>query len=856
VPDDRTIVVERFTDEIGDWRVCVLSPFGAQVHAPWAMALQRRLGERWGRDVELMWSDDGIVIRLPEAVDELPLDALAIDPDEIDDLLVAQLPGTALFASRFRECAARALLLPRRRPDRRTPLWQQRQRSADLLAVAGKYPSFPLLLETTRECLNDVFDVPALRAVLRDIRGRAVRLVAVDTPRASPFAQSLLFGWIAVYMYAGDAPLAERRAAALALDRDLLADLLGADELRELLDPGALADLELELQCLVDGRRARDPDELHDLLRRLGPLSLPELVARSEAAEADGVEAVVAGWAEGLVGERRAFWGAVGGAQRLCAGEDAGRLRDALGVALPVGLPAAFTDPVDEPLVELVARHARTHGPFLVAEVAARLGGAADQVGVALGRLEADGRVLTGEFRPGGVEREHCDAGVLRQLRRRSLAKLRHEVEPVEADTFARFLLQWHGVGANRTGLEPLVDVLGQLQGASLPASALESEILPARLRDYRPADLDELCTAGELVWAGAGAIAATDGRLVLAFRDQAALLLARHDLRDPADAPAGPLHTALLDWLGQRGASFWPELVQAAQQAGQSYDDASVLAALWDLVWAGLVTNDSLAPVRAFVAGKVRKAAGQRRSAHGRLTRLGPPQAAGRWSLVAPLLTPERSPTEVAHARAGQLLERHGVLTREGALAEGIEGGFAGVYPVLRALEERGRARRGYFVAGLGAAQFALPGAVDRLRASRPSAADHVGGGGAGGGGGDDALPVVLAATDPAQPYGATLPWPESAGRPARASGALVVLGEGEPLCFVERGGRSLWTFPAAEARPRWVDVLAERVRSGRVRQHEIQTIDGDSARTTRWAEPLRRAGYVDGYRGLVMRR
>jgi ATP-dependent Lhr-like helicase len=846
VPDDRTIVVERFTDEIGDWRVCVLSPFGAQVHAPWAMALQHKLAERWGRDVELMWSDDGIVIRLPEAIDELPLDALAIDPDEIDDLLVAQLPGTALFASRFRECAARALLLPRRRPDRRTPLWQQRQRSADLLAVAGKYPSFPLLLETTRECLNDVFDVPALRAVLRDIRGRAVRLVAVDTPRASPFAQSLLFGWIAVYMYEGDAPLAERRAAALALDRDLLADLLGAEELRELLDPGALADLELELQCLVDGRRARDPDELHDLLRRLGPLSLPELVARS----APGTD--VERWAEGLVGERRAFWGSVGGERRLCAGEDAARLRDALGVALPVGLPAAFTDPVDEPLVELVARHARTHGPFLVAEVAARLGAAGEQVVAALGRLEADGRVLTGEFRPGGVEREHCDAGVLRQLRRRSLAKLRHEVEPVEGDTFARFLVQWHGIGANRSGLEPLVDVLGQLQGGSLPASALESEILPARLRDYRAADLDELCTAGELVWAGAGAIGATDGRLVLAFRDQAALLLTRPD-RDAADVPAGPLHVALLDWLGQRGASFWPELVQAAQQARQPYDDASVLAALWDLVWAGLVTNDSLAPVRAYIAGKVRKAAGQRRSARGRLTRLGPPQAAGRWSLVEPLLVPERSPTEVAHARAGQLLERYGVLTREGALAEGIEGGFAGVYPVLRALEERGRARRGYFVAGLGAAQFALPGAVDRLRASRPSAADHIGGGDPGD---EAARTVVLAATDPAQPYGATLPWPESAGRPARASGALVVLGDGEPLCFVERGGRSLWTFPAAEARPGWTEALADRVRSGRVRQHEVQTIDGDSARTTRWAEPLRRAGYVDGYRGLVMRR
>jgi ATP-dependent Lhr-like helicase len=856
VPDDRTIVVERFPDEIGDWRVCVLSPFGAQVHAPWAMALQHRLSERWGREVELMWSDDGIVIRLPEAIDELPLDALAIDPEEIDDLLIAQLPNTAMFASRFRECAARALLLPRRRPDRRTPLWQQRRRSADLLAVAGKYPSFPMLLETTRECLNDVFDVPALRNVLRDVRGRSLRLVAVDTPRASPFAQSLLFGWIAVYMYEGDAPLAERRAAALALDRDLLADLLGAEELRELLDPGALADLELELQCLVDGRRARDLDELHDLLRRLGPLPDDGMAARS----VDGAD--VSAWAEQLVSERRAFRGTVGGETRLCAAEDAARLRDALGVAIPVGLPAAFTEPVDAPLIELVARYARTHGPFLVGEATAHLGAGADQVSAALTQLEADGRVVAGEFRPEGVSREHCDVGVLRQLRRRSLAKLRHEVEPVEAATYARFLEQWHGIGSRRTGIEALVDVIGQLQGASIPASALESEVLPARLRDFRSADLDELCTAGELVWTGSGAIGSTDGRVVLAFRDQASLLLSRPPELDlttreidadvVADAVGGPLQAALLAWLARRGASFWPELVHAAQQSGQPYDDTSVLAALWDLVWAGLVTNDSLAPVRAYIAGKVRKASGQRRPQRGRLTRLGPPQAAGRWSLVAPLLTPERSATEAAHARAGQLLERYGVLTREGALSEGVEGGFAGVYPVLKALEERGRARRGYFVAGLGAAQFALPGAVDRLRASRPSTADRA----TDGGEGDGTLPVVLAATDPAQPYGATLPWPESAGRPARAAGALVVLGEGEALCFVERGGRSLWTFPAAEHHPRWAEALAQRVRSGRTRQHEVQTIDGEPARTTPWAEALRQAGYADGYRGLVVRR
>src|SRR5262245_16814416 len=833
VPDDRTIVVERFRDEIGDWRLCVLSPFGAQVHAPWGMAIKARLAERWGVEVEMIWSDDGIAMRLPEALDDagIGVDALTLDPDEVGDVIVAELPNTALFASRFREAAARALLLPRRRPDRRTPLWQQRQRSADLLAVAGRYPSFPILLEASRECLNDVFDLPALREVLGDIRSRKVRVVEVETPHASPFAQSLLFGWIAVYMYEGDAPLAERRAAALALDRDLLDDLLGADELRELLDAGALADLELELQSLVEGRRARDADEVHDLLRRLGPLSLAEIDARSEGTDA-------ADWVAGLIAERRAIPAGIAGDDRVAAAEDAGRLRDALGVAVPVGLPTVFTDPVEAPLVDLVARFARTHGPFTTAQVAGRWGVTVARASAALVVLEGDGRVVEGEFRPDGVEREWCDVDVLRQLRRRSLARLRHEVEPVDGATLARFLGEWHGLGAPRRGMDALVDVLGQLQGAPLPASVLESEILPARLAEYRPADLDELATAGELVWVGAGAIGANDGRVRLVFRDQAGLLVPEAG-PEAAELPEGPVHKALLDRLGLRGASFWGDLVEAVQSGGLPYDDATVLAALWDLAWGGLVTNDSLAPLRAFVGGKVRKAAsgGRRRPAVGRLSRLGPPAAAGRWSLVAPLLDPRPSPTEMAHARAAQLVERYGVLTREAALGEGAEGGFAGVYPVLRALEERGRVRRGYFVAGLGAAQFALPGAVDRLRSAR------------------EAATVVLAATDPAQPYGAALPWPETGGRPARAAGALVVLSDGEPVVFVERGGRSLWTFPAAEAHPDWPAALAQRVADGLARSYEIQTIDGDSARTSPRADGLRGAGFVDGYRGLVRR-
>jgi len=828
LPDDRTVVVERFRDEIGDWRVCVLSPFGARVHAPWGMALQARLADEWGLDVELMWSDDGIALRLPEAVDDLPVDQLLVDPDEVDDLLLAQLPTTALFASRFREAAARALLLPRRRPDRRTPLWQQRQRAADLLAVAARYPDFPLLLETTRECLNDAFDVPALREVLGGLRSREVRVVTVETPRASPFAQSLLFGWIAVYMYEGDAPLAERRAAALALDRDLLRDLLGAEELRELIDAGVLAGLELDLQRLSDGRRARDPDELTDVLRALGPLSVAEADARSDGPAAE--------WLATLLDGGRVLPGSVAGEERYAAAEDAARVRDALGVALPPGLPQAFTDPVERPLVDLVARYARTHGPFLTAHAARRLGVGVEPVGLALDALEAEGRVVRGEFRPDGVEREWCDQEVLRLLRRRSLAVLRKEVEPVDGTALARFLPAWQGVGVPRRGPEGLAEVLDVLQGAALPASILETDVLPARMAAYRSGDLDALATAGEVVWVGAGALGATDGRVRLVFRDQVGLLVPAATV---PEAGWDVVPAALLDHLDRRGASFWPDLVAAAAEGGAPYDEGTVLTALWDLVWAGLVTNDSLAPLRAFLAGAPRRGGGRRRPAPGRLTRLGPPSAAGRWSLVDPLRRPAPTDTETAHARARQLLARYGVLTREAALGEGAEGGFAGVYPVLKALEERGQVRRVYFVAGLGGAQFALPGAVDRLRAGRDG--DGV---------------TTLAAADPAQPFGAALPWPETAGRPSRSAGAHVVLVDGEAAVFCERGGKSLVTFPTTVTAEGWPEALQALVKDGRVRSLEIARIDGDPvAEHPEVADRLRTAGFGDGYKGLTFR-
>jgi len=845
VPDDRTVVVERFQDEIGDWRVCILTPFGTPVHAPWAMAIERRLMDQFDIPVETMWGDDGIVIRLPESAVELPIESLLIDPEDIDELVVETLPQTSLFSARFRECAGRALLLPRRRPDRRTPLWQQRQRAADLLAVASKYPTFPILLETSRECLQDVFDVPALREVLGQLRSRAVRVVTVDTGKASPMASSLLFNWIAAYMYEGDAPLAERRAAALALDRDLLRDLLGAEELRELLDPEVLADVELELQCLADGRRARSADELHDVLRRVGDLSAAEVELRCEPA--DGADP--ARWLEVLVAEKRAIEIALGGETRYSGAEDAAKYRDAFGCSLPLGLPMAFTDPVARPLEEIVGRYARTHGPFLTAEVAARFGAPPERISGALAALEGEERVVVGEFRPGGVSREFCDVDVLRQLRRRSLAALRKEVEPVEQEAFARFLTAWHDIPAQRRGMDALVETLGVLSGAALVASTIEADVLLSRVRAFRPSMLDELCTAGEVVWIGAGGLGARDGRVRLCFADQLPLLAPGWEQRDPVE---GARHDAIRALLAEQGASFWGQIRGASPGAS----DQELLAALWDLVWAGEVTNDSLAPLRAVLGGaKVKSGSAGRSKARGRprpgrLTRIGPPAGQGRWSLVAPLLLPAPSPTEAAHAQALQLVERHGVVTREAVMAEGLVGGFSAVYGVLKVLEERGQVRRGYFVDGLGAAQFAVPGAVDRLRATRET---------------PDPLirpedvpdPVVLASTDPAQPYGAALAWPDTFGRPARNASSLVVLRAGRPLVWFDRRGHHLVVFPEALVDPSWAEALVTLVKTDRARSVEVRKIDGNGLTDAPQGilEILRSAGFVDGYRGLTHR-
>ena len=851
LPTDKRIVVERFRDELGDWRLCLLTPFGGRVHAPWSLALEARIGERLGLEVQTIWSDDGIAIRLPEG--DAPLDGVEAllfpEPDELEDLVVGQLATSALFASRFRENAARALLLPRRRPGTRTPLWQQRQRAADLLAVASRYGSFPILVETYRECLSDVFDLPGLREILSGVARREIAIHAVETVRASPFAGSLMFDYVAAYMYDGDTPMAERRAGALTLDRDLLRELLGQEELRELLDPDALADLELTLQALTDDRRATTLDGVHDLLRRLGDLSSDEAAARTE-----GGAAAAEPWLAELATTRRAVRTRIAGDDRWLAIEDVARYRDGVGIAPPVGIPAAFLGAATGALDGLLARYARTHGPFLTPDPAQRWGLPVGVVGDALERMLAAGTLLRGEFRPGGAEREWCDPEVLRLLRRRSLARLRHEVEPVDPAALARFLPEWQGVAALGAGrpplrgtaaLERLAEVVDQLAGLAIPASVLERDVLPARIPGYQPRLLDELGALGEVAWVGRGSLGRDDGRIVLVRPGRE--ILRPVGPPDAVEPPADPRHVAIREHLTARGASFYRELFAAARGGS----DREVLDALWDLVWAGEVTNDTFTPLRALrwkrTGTGTRRVGGGR---PGRLTTLGPPEAAGRWSLVAAPAAGATA-TERLHAQSLALLERHGILTREAVATEGIDGGFAAVYPVLRAMEDAGRIRRGYFVDGLGAAQFALAGALDRLRSVRepadPAATGAI---------------HVLAAADPANPYGAALAWPrrgETDRRPLqRAAGASVVLVDGVAALYLERGGSTLQTLPASDDPAVAVAAAAALrilVSDGRMRELVIRKVDGEDVGASPFRAALIEAGFVAGYRGLVLR-
>jgi ATP-dependent Lhr-like helicase len=809
VPDDRTIVIERCLDDLGDWRVCLLSPLGSRIHAPWAMAVTAQIRSRTGLDVEVMWGDEGFVVRFPE-VEQPPDPALLLpDADDVEGLVLRQLGGTSLFAARFRETAARALLLPRRRPGMRTPLWQQRKRAADLLAVAARFGSFPALLETYREVLRDHFDMPALVDTLRRVQARSIRLSTVDSRAPSPFASSLLFSYVANYIYDGDAPLAERRAQALSVDQAQLRELLGDAELRELLDPDVLQAIEQQLQHLDEKYRVKTKDGLHDLLIRIGDLSPDEIAARSVVAD---VPAAIAD----LERARRLVALPIAGERRYVAVEDVARFRDALGIPMPPGIPEALLEPVRDPAGDLALRYARSHGPFSSRELAARFGLGVAVAEALLLRLTEAGRLMEGEFRPGGSEREWVDADVLRSVRRRSLARLRQEVEPVEADALGRFRVAWHGIGSGRVGLEVLLDAVEQLQGAAVPASVLEREILPARVENYQPAMLDTLMAAGEVAWVGVEPLGERDGRIALYLTDH----LAR--LRPPSPAPElkGRALDAL-EYLREQGASFFAAIHKGT---GEGFPQETV-DALWELVWAGAITNDTLHPVRAYIRTEDKRAARRGRPQPFRSRRLVPRTAEGRWSVIAAPAsrgsekrTAAAAATEWAAATAQQLLARHGVVTRETVASEAVAGGFSAVYDVLKAMEEAGRIRRGYFVSGLGGAQFAIPAALDLLRSLREPP--------------EEPRTVVLAATDPANPYGGIVKWPEppaasatgsgtgapapavEQGRgPTRTAGSLVILVDGSAAAYLRRGERELLLF-APDTEPQRSRILREVAR------------------------------------------
>jgi ATP-dependent Lhr-like helicase len=850
VPDDRTVVVERFRDEIGDWRVVIHSLAGGRVNTPWSLAIAARLRDELDIDVQVMPSDDGIVLRLPDlgdADDSLALalsDHLLIDPDDVERQVTDAVWGSALFAARFRECSARALLLPRRRPDRRTPLWQQRQRSAQLLGVASGHPTFPLVLETMRECLQDVFDVPGLRDLLTDLDRGRMRIVEVETHQPSPFARSLLFSYVGAFLYEGDAPLAERRAAALSVDATLLAELLGQAELRELLDPDAIAVVERRVGWLTEDRRLRDAEAVADALRVLGPLSDADLIDR-------GAEPA---WAQALAEAHRAVSLRLPQGERWVAVEDLARLRDALGIPLPPGTSAAFADSATDPLGDLVSRFARTHGPFTTHESAHALSLGPAVVATTLQRLATSGRVVAGAFRPGKTGAEWCDADVLRQIRRASLALAQQAAEPVPAERLATFLPAWQGVNAagRVSGPDGLYQVIEQLGAAPAPASEWERSILPARIPGYRPTWLDELTGSGDVVWFGAGTLPQHDGWIGLVTADQVATLL---PAPAPLDAPT-EAQTAVLDLFGD-GVAL---LTRGVHAALPGYSADVIDDALFDLVWAGLITNDSLAAVRNRLRRRhpsrsprtlrTRSSPVARRPASGSRRQARPvpagEQIPGRWFRVA---GESASPTLRAHALAEALLSRHGVLTRGSVATEKIAGGFAAVYRVTAAMEDTGRVQRGYFVEGLGAAQFAESTAVDLIRAgpvadTSPGSAAH---------------PLVLAATDPASPYGAALGWPASheAHRPGRKAGATVVLDEHGLTLFVERGGRSVlsWCEPGSARATAAAEALAREVRAGRRPPLHVQRVNGDDIHVSPWRQALQEAGFLLTPRGLRLR-
>ena len=817
VPSDRTIVVERFRDEIGDWRLCVLSPFGGRVHSAWALALSARIRDQFGLESDAIWSDDGIIVHLPDADEPPGPELVLVEPDEVEDLVVRELSSSALFGAHFRENAARALLLPRAYPGKRTPLWQQRLKAQSLLEVAKQYGQFPIVLETYRECLRDVLDLPGLEELLRGLHTRELSLVEVETQRASPFASSLLFDYVATYMYEGDTPNAERRAAALSLDRELLSELLGQEELRELIDPAALEEVEADLQRTSERTRAATSDELHDVLRGVGDLTVEE--AQQRCLEAVSAKRMLGD----LVGDRRAAEMRIGGEQRFIAAEDAGLYRDAFGAMPPGGLPEAFLEETPDPFVRLVRRYARTHGPFTTGELAERY--KVDPAPV-LRELERAGHLIRGELRPGGSEREWCDPDVLRRLRRASLATLRKEVEPAEQRALARFLPAWQGVDAappGGAGVDRLREVLVPLQGLALAPDVWERDVLPRRVGAHSPAWLDQLCAAGELVWVGAGALGRTSGKVAFYFREDARWIGPPPSKQEP---PAEPLHDRLRARL-ESGAAFWTDLVADLEEV----EPVELQEALWDLVWAGEVTNDAFAPLRA-----PRLSLAKRERECG--PPLRPPPRPGGAGGAGPLVA-DRARSSAMRRHTGRGCEpwprscSSGTGSSRGRPCSPRASRVASPRCTASSRTWRPSARRGVATSWRASAAPSSrcprrsSGCAACARTNPPARSCSP-------------PPTRRTPTAPLSPGpGARTTKPRAAGRagrlpggrrPSRVPGAYVVTLDSEPVLYVERGGKGLLPLRAGEdfLRPA-LEAVADHVRRGRIRRLGIERFDGE---------------------------
>lgn len=900
LPTDETLVLERNRDESGSWRIIVHSTLGRRVHEPWAMAIRERVQQVLGIKPQVIAADDGIVLQIPVLEGRLPgAELVVFDPLEVSALVRGRIDETALFAARFRECAARALLMPTTRPGHRTPLWLQRVKAGQLLEAARQFQDFPVSVEAARECLQEYYDLPALTGLMERLGSGRVRVVEADTTEPSPFAHPLLFGYTSTLLYQEDLPHAEHRARLLSLDPQVLDALLGDGGLAGLLDDEVMAEVEAELQHLASGRRARaDAEGIADLLRELGPLTDTELVERcddtgesggddvqEDSGVANGLPAAVRSAVDELADAGRALRVTIGGREHWTRIEDAGGLHLALGTAIPesaaeqtaldgVNGAAARIPAARSPLNDLVLRHARVHTLITPGQVAEAFGIGASAAEAALRELAGDGSLVSlGEA--GWME-----SSVFARVRNRSLARARAAVAPVAPEVLQRLVLERAGLNEAGSGVDALAEALAALEGVWLPADLWESVVLPARVADYRPAMLDELIASGEVVWqARPGEELASgqrgSGRTGPGERGSAAPARA-DDVVALGEIAFFPTDSALAPVVGDALAWAGPRTEQDGDLNEEGSEDER-----WRLVREGAATGRSFEPVRRSLepAPKAHRAPARRvRSRRSRRAMVAIPQtggqtASGRLSSVlsstswvrisaAPASAEERAIAEVE-----SLLDRYGVVSRDVALAFGSAGGLVPLMPVLRRMEDTGAVLRGGFVEGLGPAQFAERKTVDRLRflGQEPAGARGSGTG------------IVLDLKDPACLVGRGSAWPEPAlpagigkvgiegeeagGAPQRRRGASVVLIDGALVLYASDSLKVLISYTSErEVLTRALSALAT-ARQGAL-AHEgsppgrhrtvVESLNGVSALDRAVSDLLRQAGFVSDPRGM----